>query len=148
MSVARTMTNPLIKVKLATRFNHRVQADLFFIFNLTFICLIDECIRFAVSSWLPSKEPESILQAVLFSWIQYFGPMEILAFDQEGGITTDMAANVCEKFNISRDLGGSQGHGAAPIAERRLSLIKLASLKAARNAERRGTFIRPEDQRL
>ena len=29
MSVARTMTNTLIKVKLATRFNHRVQTDLF-----------------------------------------------------------------------------------------------------------------------
>ena len=130
MSVARTMTNPLIKIKLATRFNHRVQADLFFIFNLTFLCLLDECIRFAVSSHLPSKEPESILQVILFSWIQYFGPMEILAFDQEGGITTNMAAIMCEKFNITRGLGGSQGHGAAPIGERRLSLIKLASLKA------------------
>ena len=70
--------------------------------------------------------------------------MEIPAFDQEGGITTDMAAIMCEKFNISRDLGGSQGHGAAPIAERRLSLIKLASLKAARNAERRGILLDPK----
>ena len=69
------MSHPLIKVKLATRFNHRVQADLFFIFNLTFIVLVDECIRYAISAWLPTKEPESILSAVLFSWIQYFGPM-------------------------------------------------------------------------
>ena len=70
--------------------------------------------------------------------------MEILAFDQEGGITTDMAAIMCEKFNIIRDLGGSEGHSAAPVAERRLALVKLASLKAARNAERRGILLEPK----
>jgi hypothetical protein len=144
MSVARTMSHPLIKVKLATRFNHRVQMDLFFICDETFICLIDECIRYAIATWLPSKEPESILKAILFSWIQYFGPMDIIAFDQEGGITTDMAAIMCEKFNITRDLGGSEGHSAAPVAERRLALIKLAALKAARNAERRGIVLDPK----
>ena len=79
-----------------------------------------------------------MLRAIFYSWIMYFGPMEILAFDQEGGITTDLAALMCERFNISRSLGGSQGHGAAPLAERRLAIVKLASLKADRNCKRQG----------
>ena len=83
MSTRRTMTKPLVKIALATRFNQRVQADLFFIFNNTYILMVDECLRYAISASLPSKTAESMLKAIFYSWIMYFGPMEILEFDPE-----------------------------------------------------------------
>ena len=81
-----------------------------------------------------------MLKAIFYSWIMYFGPMEILAFDQEGGITTDLTAELCERFNIHRALGGSRGHGSAPVAERRLAIVKLAALKADRSCKNRGVI--------
>ena len=80
--------------------------------------MVDECLKYAVSAHLKSRNAEDLLATVFYSWIQYFGPMEIIAFDQEGGITSDMAVVMCEKFNIARDVGGSHGHGGAPVAEK------------------------------
>ena len=68
----------------------------------------------------------------------------MIAFDQEAGITSDMAAIMCEKLNITRELGGSHGHSAALVAERRLAILKRSSLKASREAERQGLLLDKE----
>ena len=78
------------------------------------------------------------MKAVFDTWIQYFGPMLVIAFDQEGGITSELCSIMCERFCIDRDLGGSQGHGAAPVAERRLAIVKLAALKCKRSVASQG----------
>ena len=70
--------------------------------------------------------------------------MRVIAFDQEGGITSDMAGTMCEKFNIARELGGAAAHSTAPIAERRLAIIKLAGLKAARACEKQWLLLEKE----
>eukprot|EP00959_Pyramimonas_sp_CCMP1952_P258465 5402494-Pyramimonas_sp.AAC.1 len=41
----RKLTRPQVKAMLAEHFNCRVQTDPFFIFDKTFIVLVDECIR-------------------------------------------------------------------------------------------------------
>ena len=64
--------------------------------------------------------------------------MYVLVSDQEGAVTSDLVSIACEKFNIERDLGGSQGHTSAPLAERRLSIIKLTALKLWSTCERTG----------
>eukprot|EP00973_Karenia_brevis_P054249 7537126-Karenia_brevis.AAC.1 len=55
--------------------------------------------------------------------------MVVLASDQERAITSDQVGMACEKSNIKLDLCGLQGHTAAPLAERRLAIIKLTALK-------------------
>ena len=112
--------------------------DLFFIFDLTFLIMVDECIRWCITAPLVDKTAATLLRAVFDSWIQYFGPMLVIAFDQEGGITSEMCSVMCEKFCITRDLGGSQGHGGAPVAERRLAIVKLAALKCKRSIAAQG----------
>ena len=139
------MTTPLIKAALATHFNARVQMDLYFIFEQTYIILIDECLRYAVSVHLQNKTAESLMEAIFYGWIMYFGPMLVIAFDQEGGITSEMVGVMCEKFNITRDLGGSQGHTGASLAERRLAIIKLGAMKTQRGAEAQGLVVRTQD---
>ena len=42
--------------------------DLYFIFDMVFILMVDECLRYAVSARLKSKSAEDLLRAVFYSW--------------------------------------------------------------------------------
>ena len=94
----------------------------------TYIILIDECIRYCTATRINSKLSSEWLRALFVGWVKFFGPTTILASDQEGAITSDQVGIACEKFGIKLDLGGSYGHMAAPVAERRLA-IKLCVVK-------------------
>ena len=41
-------------------------------------------------------------------WIRWFGPMKVLASDQEGSLVSELVSVACEKFDIQREFGGSQ----------------------------------------
>ena len=82
MEFRKTMSKPLVNTQLATQFNMRVQMDLFFVFERTFVIMVDECIRYAVSAHLNNKSGEELCEAIFKSWIMYFGPMNTIAFDQ------------------------------------------------------------------
>jgi hypothetical protein len=141
---ARKMTTPRIKVTVSPHFNHRVQTDLFFIFDKTFIILVHECLRYCIIEHLPRKTAMVWMQTVFQHWIRYFGPMYILATDQEGAITSDLVSMCCERFNIDREFGGSQGHTAAPVAERRIQVIQLAAQKLWASVQRLGLQVTQE----
>ncbi len=138
---ARTMSKPLIKASLATHFNDRVQTDLFFLWDRCYVIMVDECIRYCIAARMENKTALEWLQVVFDTWIRYFGPMNTITSDQEGAVTSDLVAIACEKFNINRDLGGSYGHTAAPIAERRIEIVKLGSLKLWSTVQRTGLTV-------
>ena len=85
-----------------------------------------------------SKLSSEWLRALFVGWVKFFGPMTILASDQEGAITSDQVGIACEKFGIKLDLGGSYGHTAAPVAERRLALMKLCAVKLWASSQKTG----------
>ena len=64
--------------------------------------------------------------------------MKTLVSDREAAIASDMVGTFCERYDIVRDLGGSQGHTAAPAAERRISLIRTTAHKLWATAQRTG----------
>ena len=132
------MSKPIVKARLSEHFNQRVQTDLFFLWERTYIILIDECIRYAVVAHLENKTATCWYEATFEHWIRLFGPMGCLASDQEGAVISDLIGIACEKFNIDRDLGGSYGHSAAQVAERRLAIIKLGALKLWETSRRTG----------
>ena len=143
MTWKRTITKPLVKSSVSRHFNTRVHMDLFFVLDGTFLMMIDEAIRWACSMNLASKSAAHIAEAVFLGWVTYFGPMLEIVFDQEGGITAEDTGILCERFGINRDLGGSSGHTGAPLAERRLAIVKLASLKTHASIQRSGQNLRP-----
>ena len=87
---ARKLTKPLIRIRMAEHFNYRVQTDLFFLWNLTFVILVDECIRYCICEELPDRTASAWIKDAFHSWIKYFGPMYILASDQEGALISDL----------------------------------------------------------
>ena len=94
------MTKPLVKARMVEHFDYRVQTDLYFVWDKTYIILIDECIRYCTATRINSKLSSEWLRALFVGWVKFFGPMTILASDQEGAITSDQLGIACEKFGI------------------------------------------------
>ena len=80
-----------VKAELATGFNNVVEPDLFFLWDETFILMIDQCIRWKTGQELASKKPHDLLKALIFLWIRIWGPMGKLITDQEGGLVSNEA---------------------------------------------------------
>eukprot|EP00959_Pyramimonas_sp_CCMP1952_P342082 7166442-Pyramimonas_sp.AAC.1 len=62
------MNKPQLKVMISLKFNERVQLDLFFLFDKTWMMLIDECIRYRIAALLPTKSGQDILRALIRHW--------------------------------------------------------------------------------
>ena len=87
---------PRVKASLSEHFNYRIQTDLFFIFDRTYVVLIDECIRWAMSSFLQNRTKEEWLRVFFRDWVRFFGPPYFLVSDQEGSVVSDLVGHACE----------------------------------------------------
>ena len=102
---------PKYGAELAGWFGDCLVIDLFFMWNQTFLLMIDEAIRYKISEQIKNKDGKTIMTTLLMSWFRYFGPPKVLKSDQEGGITADDTAKTCERFSIHRALAGSDDTG-------------------------------------
>ncbi|CAK0906838.1 unnamed protein product, partial [Prorocentrum cordatum] len=134
----RAMNKPSIKMTIAVRFNERARADLFFVFEKTWLIMIDECIRHRIACLVATKQGKYILRAMLSHWIRYFGPMDNLVMDQEGGMTTDNVALVADRYNLKLVFGGADGHATTGLAERAIQTLKPTALKTKRDVIKQG----------
>ena len=82
-----------------------------------------------MAEFMVDKSPSTWLRVLYYTWIRYFGPMRTIVSDQEGAVISEMTATACERYNIRRELAGSEGHTGASLAERHIDLIRLAALK-------------------
>ena len=117
------------RAELAGSFGEVMVRDLFFISGKTFLLMVDEAIRWKLAEVLPKKDAFHIAQAMLRTWLRYFGPPTCIKFDREGGVRSDDFAAVCDRYSIHRQLGGSDDsgkHTATGLAERHIGLIKTS----------------------
>ena len=130
---------PLVKGSLTVRFNERVQCDLFFLWDETFILFIDEHIRYKVTDEMHNKTPEEFHRCLIESWCRFFGPMQFLVSDQEGAITSEMMGSACDRYSIRRILGGStEKHTTTGLVESHIRLLKATALKLKADCDREG----------
>ena len=72
-------------------------------------------------------------------------PMAILISDQEGAAISELSGRVAAKQNIKRESGGTYGHGAAQVAERKIGFTKLTAMKVWYSVEKSGMKINQDD---
>ena len=123
---------------IATFFNERLQTDLFLLWQRWYVIWVDQATRYAVSHLLQSKDSHEWLKTFLANWVRYFGAPITLVSDQEGAVISDMLGRACEAFGMERELAGSETHTRTGMAERRIGVVKLASLKLYAQARRQG----------
>ena len=104
----RSAPNVRTTVRLSTRFNQTIQADLMFYADETgqtpqdyiILHLVDECIRWTVAEELAGKDHNTILEAVTCRWIQQYGAPEMMIWDGETSISSDEAKIWADRWNI------------------------------------------------
>ena len=133
------MHNPQVKAHYATQFNEIVQHDLFFLFDQTFMLLIDECIKYKSGDHLTDKRGPTIARALYNLWIRVWGPPQNLLSDQEGGLLSNECTRMFDNLNINRLLVGTGGSTTKGLVERHIALTKTAMLKLHKTVQRRRT---------
>ena len=134
-----------VKGHLATIFNEIVQHDLFFLWDKTFMLLIDEAIRWKTGSEIADKTSPTLLKAIIFLWIRLFGPMRNLLTDQEGGLVSIEADAFFERYSVTRILVGQGAYGAKGLIERHVGLTKHSMLIIKEEVKKDGLQIEDND---
>ncbi|CAK0840601.1 unnamed protein product, partial [Prorocentrum cordatum] len=79
-----------------------------------------------------------LLTTIMRVWIRYFGPMQIMILDQEGGLVSELASRTCDKLNIMRRYAGIDDRTMIGIVERWIELIRLCAMKLNRTCALQG----------
>ena len=123
------MHKPLVKGHFAVHFNEIVQHDIFFLWDDTFMLLIDEATRWKTGDKLENKQGPTIVKALWQLWLRFWGPMQNLLSDQEGGLLSTPATKLCDRLSINRLLVGKGGATTKGLVERHIALTKISMLK-------------------
>ena len=136
---------------LSQHFNDTVQVDLFKYEDEWYLLSIDETTRYKIATRCESRELKHILDALMRSWIRYFGPMRTLVSDQETALMTVAAGVELQRLNIARQPGGTtsglqgQKHTSTGLVEKHTDLLKLTMAKIQAEAGRWGIEVRGEE---
>ena len=141
---------PRFSAELSGFFNELLMMDLFFCWDKIWLMILDDAVKYRITSPLKSKTGKDIFKALLKDWIRYFGPPRSIISDQEGGIKSEDFALVCERFSIYRRLAGStakklEEHTRTGAVERAIALTKLTMFKVRADAIREGWQVDDED---
>lgn len=134
----RPPRRPTVKVEFIGHFGEVVQWDLFFLWDIIFLMMIDVAIKWKLAQDIPDKTGKSILLAMMIFWFRYFGPPRVLESDQEGGATSGYFTRETERLSITLRFKGSQGHTGTGLAERHIQLTEVAALKTWEDVKKHG----------
>ena len=99
--VCRTWKRPSnankLNISLSEHFNDDVQFDLMFYTSvlepargqLTIIHLCDAAVRYSRAGFTATKDEMNLTKAISDLWIAFFGPMQTVVLDEEGGMKAD-----------------------------------------------------------
>ena len=136
---------PSVKSHLATTFNEIVQHDLFFLWDLTFMLLIDEALKWKTGDHIPNKLGPTIVRALYRLWLRFWGPMQNILSDQEGGLLSTEADRLFDKLHINRLLVGQGATTTKGLVERHIALTKFGMMKLKKACDDEGLQLEPSD---
>ena len=120
-------TKAAVKTRLSGRFNHMIYADLVFVGqppSMYFVC-VDDAIRYTTVAYLEYKNIQCLEKILRRSWIQHYGPPQIIRSDREGSMASEAFGVVCEKLGIKRELvTAGESHGFLGPLDRRVQIIR------------------------
>ena len=82
---AKPQPENVANVDLPDQFNHQVEADMMFVYDVIIFHLIDRSTRWYHSIVVPNREEGTLIDAI-DSWVRVHGPMKELYMDQETAI--------------------------------------------------------------
>ena len=126
----RAPPTPIVSLPLATEFNDVVAMDLIVLTHGRYILhLIDLFTRYSVACVRISKRQDRIVDAVMKTWVSYFGsPKQFLA-DNGGEFSNSEYREMCEQLNITMMKTAAESPWSNGVCERHNAVIKESALK-------------------
>ena len=103
----RNNDRPAVAMTMANDFNQVVSLDLKIRGDTIILYMIDIFTRYTLATTIPNKNPESVVKALIRTWIRYFGLMEGLMFDNGGEFSNEWMREVCSKLDIKNHTTGA-----------------------------------------
>ena len=121
-----------MRIELTGHFNFQLEIEIFFLWDQTWLLIMDCATRFKMCALIKDRSAEAIMKGLHRRWITIFGPPAVCVSDQEAAICSDSVATNFERLCILRKPKGSdpQGrHTGTGGIERHVALTKLTLLK-------------------
>ncbi|CAJ1351761.1 unnamed protein product, partial [Effrenium voratum] len=138
----RLPNRPQVKTGHVTTFNQEIQVDFFFLWENTFMLIIDVATRYKTAVRVTSRELRPTLRTLMTNWFRWFGPPRTITCDQESCLMSHEAGAEMERLNIRRNPSGttkgtaSSQKTATGLVEKHVDLTKLVMLKTKAELER------------
>ena len=84
------------------------------------------------------RAPKELLSTLMRSWIRYFGPMQTMVLDQDGGLVSELASRTCDGMNIKRRYAGTDDNTMTGLVERWVQLARVCAMKIKRASALQG----------
>ena len=107
---------------MATSFQECVAMDLCYKGKILFH-LLDLAIRLSASTFIPSKEPNVIINAIFKSWIHIFGAPKKFLTDNGGESTNAEVLEMCEAMNITTKVTAAESPFSNGLVDRHNFII-------------------------
>ena len=114
---------PIVSIPLASEFNHTVAMDLITYEQGTWI-LFHLFSRYSTACVRRSKKQIVVIDAVLKTWISYFGRPKSFLADNGGEFLNEEYKEMCEMFNIEEAKTAAESPWSNRICERQNAILK------------------------
>ena len=120
---------------MAAAFQECVAMDLRFYSGKILLHLMDHATRLSASTFVPSKEPNVIINAIFKSWIQIFGAPEKCLTDNGGEFANAEFLQMCEAMNITVKVTAAESPFSNGLVERHNFIIAVMMNKTLQESQ-------------
>ena len=93
--------SPVVGLPMATEFQETVAMDLKFYDSKIILHLVDHCTQLSASSFIPNKNPDTILTFIFKIWVSVYGAPETFLTDNGGEFAKAKLIEMAESLGIS-----------------------------------------------
>ena len=116
---------PIVSIPLASEFNQTVAMDLItYEQGIWILHLIDLFSRYSVACVRRSKKQDVMIDAIMKTWISYFGQPKRFLADNGGEFLNEDYREMCEMFNIEESKTAAESPWSNGVCERHNAIIK------------------------
>jgi hypothetical protein len=121
--VKRSPDRPAVAMPMSTDFNQTVTMDLKIWKGKIILYMIDSFTRYTVATVIRNKEPETVVNAIMEKWIQYFGKMDGILTDNGGEFSSHLMREVLSILDILDHTTGAEAPWSNGLCERNHALV-------------------------
>ena len=114
---------PIVGLPSASRFQEFVAMDLKFYKGKIILHLVDHAARLSVSSLVPSKKPDVIIESIFKNWISAFSSADQFLSDNVGEFANEKFMEMCQSLHINFKTTSAESSWSNGLKERHNSIL-------------------------